>query len=71
MTVVTFSESEKEKARNSFNLMSKQALRVLAFAERSLDDVAVGDMSEQADQKLVWIGSGHDDPPRADVASDQ
>jgi len=64
-----FSEAEKEKVRNSFNLMSKQALRVLAFAERSLDDVEVGEMLEQADQKLVWIGMmGMIDPPRTDVA---
>jgi Ca2+-transporting ATPase len=66
--VIPFSEAEKQKARNSYNAMSKQALRVLAFAQRSLDGVENENIPEQADQNLIWVGMmGMIDPPRPDV----
>lgn len=66
--IVLFSEEEKQKVKNSYNAMSKQALRVLAFAERSLDGIEKSEFSVQAEKDLVWVGMmGMIDPPRADV----
>jgi Ca2+-transporting ATPase len=66
--VIPFSEEEKQKARNSYNAMSKQALRVLAFAERDLSGIAENILTDEADKNLIWVGMmGMIDPPRTDV----
>jgi len=66
--IVIFSDSEKQRAKNGYDAMSKQALRVLAFAERSLDGVAKEKYDDEVEKDLVWIGMmGMIDPPRADV----
>ena len=77
--IVSFSQAEKQKARNGYNAMSAQALRVLAFASRDLTDfydIAKGvnetasaeALTDEAEKKLVWVGMmGMIDPPRTDV----
>lgn len=66
--IVPFSEAEKQKVKNSYDAMSKQALRVLAFAERSLDDVSEKEYLNESEKNLVWVGMmGMIDPPREDV----
>ncbi len=67
-SITAFTQAEKRKVKDSYDAMSKQALRVLAFAERDLVGVAEDQFLNQADQKLVWIGMmGMIDPPRTDV----
>lgn len=67
--IVLLSEEEKQKIKNSYDAMSKQALRVLAFAERSLDGINNDKYLEEGEKDLVWVGMmGMIDPPRADVA---
>ncbi|HEX8974494.1 MAG TPA: cation-transporting P-type ATPase [Patescibacteria group bacterium] len=66
--IVPFTEEEKQKVRNSNDAMSKQALRVLAFAMRDLSDMERSNFSNEAEKNLVWLGMmGMIDPPRADV----
>ncbi|MDD5464012.1 MAG: cation-translocating P-type ATPase [Candidatus Moranbacteria bacterium] len=68
--IIPFTPAEKQKAKSSYDAMSKQALRVLAFAQRDLDDVAWDKFSLEAEKDLVWVGMmGMIDPPRADVRS--
>lgn len=70
-----FFPGEKEKIRQSFNQMSSQALRVLAFAYRNLDNIApkrkavLGKvLTDEAEKDLVWVGMmAMIDPPRPDV----
>lgn len=67
--IIPLGEEEKKKIKNSYDAMSKQALRVLAFAERSLDGVGSDKFLEEGEKDLVWVGMmGMIDPPRADVA---
>ena len=66
--IIEFSENEKRKARNSYDAMSKLALRVLAFAERDLTDIVKENFIAESEKNLVWIGMmGMIDPPRTDV----
>lgn len=66
--LVPFSEEEKQRARNSYDAMSKQALRVLAFATRELENVSDDKMVQEAEKELIWHGMmGMIDPPRTDV----
>ena len=66
--VIPLSDGEKQKVRDSYNSMSKQALRVLAFAERNMNNVAENNFTNEADKNLTWIGMmGMIDPPRLDV----
>lgn len=63
------SEEQKIKIRNSYNKMSGEALRVLAFAYRNMDGVSEEDYPKESEQKLVWVGMmGMIDPPRAGVS---
>lgn len=78
--VTEFSQEEKEEVRKMYNAMSAEALRVLAFAYRDLDEFSGSTALDQNDQKrpnrlleeaeknLVWVGMmAMIDPPRADV----
>ncbi|MEI7621125.1 MAG: cation-transporting P-type ATPase [Candidatus Moraniibacteriota bacterium] len=66
--LVEFTAQDKERARNSFNAMSQQALRVLAFAVRDLTACEESEYKVQAEKDLVWMGMmGMIDPPRLDV----
>ncbi|HPN96259.1 MAG TPA: cation-transporting P-type ATPase [Candidatus Moranbacteria bacterium] len=59
---------DKEKIRLSYDQMSKEALRVLAFAYRDLDKISPREYHAEAEKNLVWVGMmGMIDPPRQDV----
>lgn len=75
-----FTAEDKEKVREIYNLMSGEALRVLAFAYRDLDDIAPGHpmsknlktsdiLTQETEKNLIWVGMmAMIDPPRTDVA---
>ncbi len=66
--LLPFTQEDKERARNSFNAMSEQALRVLAFATRDLSAISKEQYSAEAEKDLIWVGTmGMIDPPRLDV----
>ncbi|MDP1884358.1 MAG: cation-transporting P-type ATPase [Candidatus Moranbacteria bacterium] len=67
--IVEFTAEEKEKTRETYNAMSAEALRVLAFAYRNLDDVLPrAKLLDEAEKNLVWVGMmAMIDPPRRDV----
>jgi len=66
--VIPFAEQEKEKVRKMYNKMSAEALRVLGFAYRNMKDVAPEKYSEEAENKLIWVGMmAMIDPAREDV----
>ena len=66
--IIPFTAAEKQKAKSSYDAMSKQALRVLAFAQRDLEDENLDNFSLEAEKDLVWVGMmGMIDPPRFDV----
>lgn len=65
-----FTAEDKEKVRETYNQMSAEALRVLAFAYRSLDDVAEKEYQSESEKNLVWVGlMAMIDPPRPDVGT--
>ncbi|HEX7586332.1 MAG TPA: cation-transporting P-type ATPase [Patescibacteria group bacterium] len=75
-----FTPAEKEKVREIYNTMSSEALRVLAFACRNLDEIyerykgdepaAAKALAGEAEKDLVWVGMmAMIDPPRRDVAN--
>ncbi|EKE11269.1 MAG: hypothetical protein ACD_15C00112G0013 [uncultured bacterium] len=56
-----FSMEEKESVRKIYDQMSSEALRVLAFAYRNLDDIAeepifAKTMAGEAEKNLMWVG---------------
>lgn len=60
---------EKERVREKYNAMSADALRVLGFACRSLNDIDPQKYLEEAEKHLTWVGMmAMIDPPRAEVA---
>jgi len=60
--------AEKAKICQQFNLMSQEALRVLAFAYRDLGEVAEKNYLKEAERNLTWMGMmGMIDPPRAGI----
>ncbi len=66
--LLPFTQEDKQRARSSFNAMSAQALRVLAFALRDLSKVPKEQYANEAERDLVWVGTmGMIDPPRLDV----
>lgn len=66
--ILPFTESDKQRARNIFNAMSEQALRVLAFAVRDLSAIPKEHYPDEAEKDLIWMGTmGMIDPPRSDV----
>ncbi len=66
--ILPFTQQDKQRARNSFNSMSEQALRVLAFATRDLSAISKDQYANESEKDLVWVGTmGMIDPPRLDV----
>jgi magnesium-transporting ATPase (P-type) len=66
--VIKLNSVEKEKIRSAYNEMSAEALRVLGFAYRNLDDVAESEYAIEAERKLVWVGMmAMIDPARSGV----
>ncbi len=66
--ILPFTVEDQQRARNSFNAMSEQALRVLAFAVRDLSNVPKEKYAGEAEKDLIWLGTmGMIDPPRLDV----
>lgn len=62
--ILPFNQGEKEKIKKVYNAMSEEALRVLAFAYKNLENT-----KEEVEKDLVWVGMmAMIDPPRADVA---
>ncbi|MFA6160419.1 MAG: cation-transporting P-type ATPase [Parcubacteria group bacterium] len=62
--ILPFGQKEKEKIKKVYNAMSQEALRVLAFAYRNLENA-----KDEPEKDLVWVGMmAMIDPPRADVA---
>ncbi len=66
--VSVFTPQEKEEVRKTYNSMSAEALRVLAFAYRNLDGIDRKKYAEEAEKDLVWVGMmAMIDPARAEV----
>lgn len=64
-----FNQKEKAKTKASYNQMSQEALRVLAFAYRELDGFKESRYLAEAEKGLVWVGMmAMIDPPRPDVS---
>ncbi|MFA6183612.1 MAG: cation-translocating P-type ATPase [Parcubacteria group bacterium] len=67
--ILPFDKEDKEKIGKMYNTMSAQALRVLAFAYRNLEDVTSEKYLEESEKNLTWVGMmAMIDPPRQDVA---
>ncbi|MFA5925569.1 MAG: cation-transporting P-type ATPase [Parcubacteria group bacterium] len=74
--IVPFSEEEKKKTKKIYDRMSSEALRVLAFAYRPVENIVSENHGPQeisvdrAEKDLVWVGMmAMIDPPRTDVAN--
>jgi magnesium-transporting ATPase (P-type) len=66
--ITEFTAEEKEATRSVFNSMSGEALRVMAFAYRNLNDVAKEQYLQEAEKNMVWVGMmAMIDPPRKDT----
>lgn len=74
--ILEFTKEEKDNVKKVYNDMSAEALRVLAFAYRNLNEAAIGldkpsaakAMADEAEKNLVWVGMmAMIDPPRRDV----
>ncbi|MEI6587464.1 MAG: cation-transporting P-type ATPase [Candidatus Moraniibacteriota bacterium] len=69
-SILPFNEEEKNIARLMYDQMSKDALRVLAFAYRDLGGFSKNKYLLEAEKGLVWVGMmAMIDPPRANVGS--
>jgi len=67
--VTEFSLEEKVAVKKTYDKMSAEALRVLAFAQKDLSAVAKRDFLQAAEKDLIWVGlMGMIDPPRQDVS---
>ncbi|MDO8529476.1 MAG: cation-transporting P-type ATPase [bacterium] len=67
--VSVFTEEEKEKIKETYDSMSEDALRVLAFAYRNLENIPEEKYLEESEKELIWVGMmAMIDPPRKDVA---
>jgi len=72
--IVPFSDQEKKRTKEIYDQMSGEALRVLAFAYRPIENSNVNGSSpqkisiEDAEKDLIWVGMmAMIDPPRRDV----
>jgi magnesium-transporting ATPase (P-type) len=62
-------EERRKFVRNTYNNMSAQALRVLAFAYRNFENISSKKCLEKSEENLTWVGMmAMIDPPRTDVA---
>lgn len=62
-------EELKNNIRAEYNQMSSEALRVLAFAYRNMEDISENDYVKESEKKLIWVGMmGMIDPPRIGVS---
>lgn len=62
---VPFSEADKQKTQAVYDTLSKQSLRVIAFAYRNMDALKESVRSEEMERDLVWVGMmAMTDPPR-------
>lgn len=62
---IEFTPEEKDRARSYYDSLSKNALRILAFAYRNLDRIPENERAESMENELVWVGMmGMVDPPR-------
>jgi Ca2+-transporting ATPase len=67
--VVPFTAEQKTRIKELYNTMSADALRVLGFAYRNLNNVDARHYLDEAEKGLTWTGMmAMIDPPRADVA---
>ncbi|MFZ2154339.1 MAG: cation-transporting P-type ATPase [Candidatus Moraniibacteriota bacterium] len=67
--ILPFTKEDKDNIKEKYNSMSAEALRVLAFAYRNLEDVPKDKYLEEAERNLTWVGMmAMIDPPREDVA---
>jgi Ca2+-transporting ATPase len=66
--IIELKSSDREKIKKTYDALSSQALRVLSFAYRDLDNVPPNKYSEEAEKNLVYVGMmAMIDPPRSDV----
>jgi len=66
--IVPFSEEEKNKIKKIYDRMSGEALRVLAFAYRPLNNIDKEKYLVESERDLIWVGMmAMIDPPRRDV----
>lgn len=54
--VSEFTSAEKEEVKKIYNQMSGEALRVLAFAYRNLDNINKDKYDNESEKDLVWVG---------------
>lgn len=78
--IVPFTTKDKAKIKKIYNDMSKEALRVLAFAYRDLSEIEIKyknndfvfkkALQHESEKNLIWVGMmAMIDPPRRDVAA--
>ncbi|HAI74570.1 MAG TPA: ATPase, partial [Candidatus Moranbacteria bacterium] len=66
--ILPFTKEEKDKTKTLYNQMSAEALRVLAFAYRDLENIVESDYLSEGEKKMVWVGMmAMIDPPRVNV----
>ncbi len=66
--ILPFTQKDKDEIKKIYNSMSAEALRVLAFAYRNLEDVTKDKYLNEAEKSLTWVGMmAMIDPPRQDV----
>ena len=67
--IMPFTAEEKMRIKVMYNTMSADALRVLGFAYRNLNDIDAKNYLNEAEKGLTWVGMmAMIDPPRTDVA---
>ncbi len=63
-----FTAEDKARVRAIYDDLSSQALRVLGFACRDLDDVSPNAYPEESERSLIWTGmTAMIDPPREGI----
>lgn len=53
---VVFTEEEKANTKRTYDALSKEALRVLAFGYRNMENVPEERRAEEMERDLVWVG---------------
>jgi P-type Ca2+ transporter type 2C len=66
--IVDLKNSDREKIKKMYDDLSSQALRVLSFAYRDLNNISQNKYAEEAEKNLIYVGMmAMIDPPRSDV----